>query len=88
MQLEVITIYAWQVSDAVAALSVKEEGGKRAARGAKANGGAGGGGGDGGGAGGGGGAGAEGLGGGAILVFLPGLREIQTLLDLLQVVSQ
>ena len=67
------------MADAVAALSVqegggkevggKEGGGKRAGRGAKANGGGGG---------------AGGLGGGAILVFLPGLREIQTLLDLLQ----
>ena len=67
------------MADAVAALPVeegggtevggKEGGGKRAGRGAKANGGGGG---------------AGGLGGGAILVFLPGLREIQTLLDLLQ----
>ena len=68
------------MASALAALSVdegggKEGGGKRAGRGAKANGG-GGGGGAGGGAG--------GLSGGAILVFLPGLREIQTLLDLLQ----
>ena len=75
------------MADAVAALSVeegggtevggKEGGGKRAGRGAKASGG-------GGAKANGGGGGAGGLGGGAILVFLPGLREIQTLLDLLQ----